>query len=45
MLLVSALVFKSASKLVLSVVIPGCGLRLSVFLSRVCHVSMSVRTS
>ena len=45
MLLVSALVFRRVSKPVLSVVMPGWGLWLRVFLRMVCQVSMSVRTS
>ena len=45
MWLVSALAFKSASKLVLFVVMPGCVLPEITFLSMRCHVLMSVRTS
>ena len=39
------LVFMRVSKLVLFVVMPGCGLPAMVFLRMCCHVSMSVRTS
>ena len=45
MLAVSALAFKSASKLVLLAVMPGCGLPEITFLRICCQVSMSVRTS
>ncbi len=44
-LLLWALAFTSASKLVLPMVIPGCGLPAMVFWRIACHVSMSVRTS
>ena len=44
-MVVSAFVLRRVSKAVLSVVIPGCGLPVRVFLRIVCHVSWSVLTS